>query len=201
MTTQPDPNLSSPTFIYRVVIPHPSRPSVLLLPGEDGWVLPQWELTWIPNRQDISHANESVMETLGLPVRVLRCLYADISAQQLRSEAVYLLENRGSDEAPPAGGCWVGSDGLGDLSLARAEDRALLETWLTERHNANARGRARHKVNVLVPQKGEKRRLVELAGKNARQFMEERKTQIASDQAKAEEAMLELQEALDALGG
>jgi excinuclease ABC subunit C len=68
------------------------------------------------------------------------------------------------------------------------EDRALLEEWL--------RGRRGGKVEVLVPRKGEKRRLVELAEKNARQYMDERKSRMASDQAKAEEAMFELQERL-----
>ncbi|HEU4752817.1 MAG TPA: excinuclease ABC subunit UvrC, partial [Armatimonadota bacterium] len=79
------------------------------------------------------------------------------------------------------------------------QDRELLEEWLTSRLRAPspAAGQPRYKVRVLVPQKGEKRRLVELAEKNARQFMEERKSQMASDQARAEEAMLELQEALD----
>src|SRR5207248_1362975 len=50
------------------------------------------------------------------------------------------------------------------------------------------------------PRKGEKRRLVELAETNAAQHVEERKGQIASSQARAEEAMLELQEALDLPG-
>jgi hypothetical protein len=121
-----------PVFVYRVVILHPTEASVLLLPGEDGWVLPQGKLTWVPNRQDISHVNQSVIETLGLSVRVLRCLYADISSQQEQSQAVYLSENRSSEDAPPAGGRWVGSGGLGDLSLALPKDRALIETCLTQ---------------------------------------------------------------------
>lgn len=77
------------------------------------------------------------------------------------------------------------------------EDRTVLEAWLTGQRDSSSTGRERHKVQVLTPQKGEKRRLVELAEKNARLHLEERKTQIASDQAKADEAMLELQEALD----
>jgi excinuclease ABC subunit C len=78
------------------------------------------------------------------------------------------------------------------------QDRDVLEAWLTERrHNTGAAARDRAKVHVTVPQKGEKRRLVELSAKNAQQRIDERKSQFASDQAKAEEAMLELQERLD----
>ncbi|HTE17798.1 MAG TPA: excinuclease ABC subunit UvrC, partial [Armatimonadota bacterium] len=68
-------------------------------------------------------------------------------------------------------------------------DRPVMEEWLRERKGA--------RVEVLVPQRGEKKRLVELAETNARQHMQERKSQVASDQAKAEEAMMELQEGLD----
>lgn len=75
------------------------------------------------------------------------------------------------------------------------QDRALLETWLTERRDA-AGFPERARVRVTVPQKGEKRRLVELAETNARQHLQERKTQFATDQARGEAAMLELQEQL-----
>ncbi len=79
-------------------------------------------------------------------------------------------------------------------------DREVLETWLTERRDQTSRGKERHKVHVLVPQRGEKRRLVELAEKNASLQMAEQKTRLASDQARAEEAVMELQEALDLPG-
>jgi excinuclease ABC subunit C len=69
------------------------------------------------------------------------------------------------------------------------EDRSVMEAWLREKKGS--------KVEVLVPQKGEKKRLVELAETNAQQHLTERKSRMASDQARAEEAMLELQEELD----
>lgn len=75
------------------------------------------------------------------------------------------------------------------LLACEVEDRSLLETWL--------RGRRGGRVEVLVPQRGEKRRLVELAEANARQHLAERTTQRAGDQARAEEAVLELQESLE----
>ncbi|MBI3910533.1 MAG: excinuclease ABC subunit UvrC [Armatimonadetes bacterium] len=67
-------------------------------------------------------------------------------------------------------------------------DLALVESWLRERRGG--------RVRILVPQRGEKRQLLEMAEKNAFVRMEERRSHLASDQAKAEEAMLELQEAL-----
>jgi excinuclease ABC subunit C len=47
------------------------------------------------------------------------------------------------------------------------EDAALKAEWLTERRAALAMGARSRKVEVLVPQRGDRRRLVELALKNA----------------------------------
>lgn len=78
------------------------------------------------------------------------------------------------------------------LLAHEAPERDVLEAWLRETKGG--------KVEVLVPQRGEKRRLVELAAKNAEQHLEERKSRLASDQSKAEEALMELQEELDLPG-
>jgi excinuclease ABC subunit C len=77
------------------------------------------------------------------------------------------------------------------------EDREVLEAWLTERRTATVSRREGQKVEIGVPARGEKRRLVEMAEQNAEQQLRERKSQIAADQGKADEAMAELQEALD----
>jgi excinuclease ABC subunit C len=69
------------------------------------------------------------------------------------------------------------------------EGRELIADWLRKLRGA--------KVELAAPQRGEKRRLVELAEKNAMLAIEERRGRIAGDQAKADEAMLELAEALD----
>jgi excinuclease ABC subunit C len=71
-------------------------------------------------------------------------------------------------------------------------DREWIEAWLRER-----RGGA---VELLTPQRGEKRRLVELAEQNGQARLEERRARLAGDQARAEEAMLELQDALQLPG-
>lgn len=83
------------------------------------------------------------------------------------------------------------------LLCHEVEGRELLERWLTERQHLVARGRERRNVHVLVPARGEKRRLVMLAAQNAGHRIAERKSQMAADQARADEAMLELQESLE----
>jgi excinuclease ABC subunit C len=74
------------------------------------------------------------------------------------------------------------------LLNGEVEGRDLIERWLAEKRKG--------RVELLTPQRGEKKRLVEMAATNAKYALEERKSKLAADQAKAEEAMLELQEQL-----
>jgi len=67
-------------------------------------------------------------------------------------------------------------------------DSALSE-WLEAKRGA--------KVKILVPQRGEKKKLVDLVAQNAAQLLEQRKIRKLSDAGKTAEALLELQQTLD----
>ncbi len=69
------------------------------------------------------------------------------------------------------------------------DDRAALEEILGEE--------AGRKVTLHVPQRGDKRRLTELAAQNARHMLEERSVLDQSVQARADDVVYELQEALE----
>jgi excinuclease ABC subunit C len=69
------------------------------------------------------------------------------------------------------------------------EDRTVLESWLRDR-----RGRV---IRTLVPRRGEKVRLVELAAQNARHLIEERRLLGESGGERAPDALFELQEVLE----
>jgi hypothetical protein len=123
---------SETAFVYHGIIPHPTEPRVLLLPGENGWTLPRGGLHWLPNQQDSRHVIQTIADTLHLDVTVLRCLEYALSACGGRAEAVYALEGHTSLEAPPGGGAWIGRDRLPEVSLARPEHHALISTYLEE---------------------------------------------------------------------
>jgi excinuclease ABC subunit C len=87
-----------------------------------------------------------------------------------------------------------GEHGVRDLPRevllpADFEDRAVLESLLGEESG--------RQVRLRVPQRGEKRRLVELAAQNARHVLEERSVLDESVRARADDAVYELQEALE----
>jgi excinuclease ABC subunit C len=69
------------------------------------------------------------------------------------------------------------------------EDREVLEKWLRERSNMA--------VKTYVPQRGEKVRLLELASRNARHLLEERRLLAEGEGERAPDALFELQEVLE----
>lgn len=136
-----------------------------------------------------------VMQVRGGKLLGQECIFLDGAHPDEMSEATrQFVEQYYQRRAAGA----VGTGGFPRQVLLGYEvaDRNVLETWLTERRDAAGK-RERFKIEVLAPQRGEKRRLVELAEANARQHLEERKSRNAADQAKAEEALMELQEALE----
>ncbi len=74
------------------------------------------------------------------------------------------------------------------LQLQYDVDDFALSEWLQSRRGA--------KVRMLVPQRGEKKKLVDLVAQNAAQLLEQRKIRKLSDAGKTAEALLELQEKL-----
>ena len=68
-------------------------------------------------------------------------------------------------------------------------EHALIESWLSERRGTN--------VELLVPQRGEKKRLVEMAAKNAGETLDMARVKWLADTGKTRAALEGLQEALD----
>jgi excinuclease ABC subunit C len=68
-------------------------------------------------------------------------------------------------------------------------EHALIESWLTERRGG--------RVELLVPQRGEKRRLVEMAANNARESLDMARVKWLADRGKTQNALAQLQEELD----
>lgn len=91
---------------------------------------------------------------------------------------------------------YLGRGREGTLDLPREvlvptpfQDRSLLEEVLSRE--------AGRRVRILVPRRGEKRRLVELAGSNARNALEDRVMALAYGEDRADEVLYELQDRLD----
>ncbi|HXF51280.1 MAG TPA: excinuclease ABC subunit UvrC [Dehalococcoidia bacterium] len=68
-------------------------------------------------------------------------------------------------------------------------EQPLIEEWLSERRGA--------RVRIVVPRKGEKRRLVAMAEENAREALAMQRVKWLADAGKTQEALSELQEELN----
>jgi excinuclease ABC subunit C len=71
----------------------------------------------------------------------------------------------------------------------RLPEHELIESWLSERRGS--------RTDVLVPQRGERRRLVEMAANNAREALEMARLKWLADKGKTRSALGGLQEALE----
>ncbi len=75
-------------------VPHAAEPRVLLLPGPDGWSLPQTRLAervWPPLTAQQLHA--TLRRDLGITAPVLRCVQVQTDDAVQEVHAVFALEN------------------------------------------------------------------------------------------------------------
>jgi hypothetical protein len=110
---------------YSFILPHPTAPRLLLLPGADGWALPWVEHSggWFP--EDVAALAALLRARLGVEVTVLRQL---AEGEHFLGE----LESHSPAWTPPAGARWADRAGLDGLTLAFPEQRAALERWFAE---------------------------------------------------------------------
>lgn len=81
---------------------------------------------------------------------------------------------------------------------AEPDDRPVLQAWLKERRkNTATAGGSQAAVNISMPKRGDKVRLVEMVKQNAREVLEQQRIKWLTDTQKTQLALEELQEALN----
>lgn len=93
-------------FDYYSIIPHTTKPQVLMLSDENGWSLPYF----VPYEHHfgvVGHINQTIKEQLGLDVIALRCIYDDYNRETKTGCRVYAMENHSPHWTPPTNGRWV----------------------------------------------------------------------------------------------
>ncbi|MBA2394645.1 MAG: excinuclease ABC subunit UvrC [Ktedonobacteraceae bacterium] len=81
---------------------------------------------------------------------------------------------------------------------AEPDDRMILQNWLKERRKIAATpGSSQAAVNISVPKRGDKVRLIEMVKQNAREVLEQQRIKWLTDSQKTQLALEELQEALN----
>lgn len=119
---------------YHAILLDTAAASVLMLPGDGGWLLPQWTTGHWIWWSDTAHINQHMRAEFGARITTLRCLCTevapDVTPEDAHERRLYVLENHDPAWTPPSGARWVHRSALAALPLALPEQRALLERWL-----------------------------------------------------------------------
>jgi len=125
---------SSPTWHSELygILPHPSEPRVLMLPGAAGWSLPHLSLDTAVRLTNVGMVSEAMRRALGIEITTLRYASYRRSEDAQQIDAVYVLESHRPAWEPQDSAAWVGRTTLADLPLAHPEHRALAVAHLAE---------------------------------------------------------------------
>jgi hypothetical protein len=122
----------SPIYDYYAIVPHVSKPQVVVLFDNDRWYLPHWEDAERRFWQGADHVNRAVREHFGLNATTLRCVDTDYAPSTGRVYRLYEMENRSPSWSAPGRGRWVSHDGLNALEFGIPAHRNALDTWFME---------------------------------------------------------------------
>ena len=118
------------TYTFHIVLGHATEPRIVMLPGEEGWHLPNF-LSREHDLRAVGHLQRASRRRLNVEGIALRCLHVDRTrADDKRGAAVFALEDAGRAWSPPGGARWVGRAELAQLPLARPAHRPIIGAWL-----------------------------------------------------------------------
>lgn len=113
---------------YRVLLPHPLEPRLLLTHVQGDWRLPEWQDATDHDWQVTDHVNRAVAARYGMETTVLRCVRRTVDPVTHRETRVYELDNHSaSHDMQPA--TWVGQAELAGRRIDDPETRELIGDW------------------------------------------------------------------------
>ena len=125
---------------YRVLLPHPLEPRLLMLRSHGEWRLPSWEDAAEHKWQETDHVNRAVAARFGMETTVLRCLHERFDAVTERVIRAYELENHSAPHDIIPAATWVGSSELDGLSIPEPDMRTLAEEWFARANGQGSTG-------------------------------------------------------------
>ena len=118
---------------YRILLPHPLEPRLLLLQTHGEWRVPQWQDGVDRDWEDVAHINRAVSARFGAETTVLRCLRHDVDPVSGGVVRIYELENHSPLPDLPPDLNWVGQQELERLSVRDPLLREVLNGWFARR--------------------------------------------------------------------
>src|SRR5215211_1505082 len=103
---------------YRVLLPHPLEPRVLVWHAHGEWQLPEWEESTPHAWQATDHVNRAVAARFGMETTVLRCVAVRTDPVTGRETRVYELENHSAPHDMVPAATWLGRGEVALLPVA-----------------------------------------------------------------------------------
>jgi hypothetical protein len=125
---------------YRVLLPHPIEPRLLLIQTHGEWRLPQWEDASERLWQVTDHVNRAVAARFGVETTVLRCVRNNIDPVTTEIDRVYELENHSAPHEMPGASAWVSFGELRDMVIDNPDLREIMGEWFA-RHTPGSETR------------------------------------------------------------
>lgn len=116
---------------YRVLLPHPLEPRLLMMRAHGEWRLPEWEDATEHLWQVTDHVNRAVGARFGMETTVLRCVRSRIDHITDRTLRIYELDNHSAPHDMVAASTWVGAGELNMLSISDPETREVVQDWFS----------------------------------------------------------------------
>lgn len=114
---------------YRVLLPHPLEPRLLMMHAHGDWRLPEWEDGTAHEWQETEHVNRAVAARFGFETTVLRCVRAGAVPETGEPLLVYELDNHSAPHDTVPAATWVGAAELGMIRMPEPETRELVSEW------------------------------------------------------------------------
>jgi len=116
---------------YRVLLPHPLEPRLLMMRAHGEWRLPEWDDATEHLWQVTDHVNRAVAARYGMETTVLRCVRNHVDPVSDRTLRIYELDNHSAphDMAPVS--TWVGAGELNMLTIADPAMREIVQDWFS----------------------------------------------------------------------
>lgn len=121
---------------YRVLLPHPLEPRLLMLQSHGEWRLPQWHDATDPPWQNVDHINRAVAARFGAETTVLRCVHNEPDPASREISRVYELENHSPVHDLPLPVSWIGQYDLPHISIPDAAVREAVQDWFARQSGA-----------------------------------------------------------------
>jgi hypothetical protein len=128
--TQPDAK-TTPRERYAALIPHSCQRAAWMVPGEKGWVLPEFVPDQEIHNWDLPPARRAMGEQLRVDARI--CYALRLAEPAIPGPLnIYVVERPRCDASALTTGRWIGPDELSDLPMAYPKQRAVLQAWLAD---------------------------------------------------------------------